>query len=280
MATALGMQASSGTGSMWRGPGPWRMAAVGLPCALTCTRACRCGEPDLVARDRRRLAGGGEKGGAQVARTLRGTPGSRYHLAVDANGAPLAVRLAAGNENERRHLLPLLDMLLARGIHAARVVGRPRLRQRELREHYANARIEPRISQRRRKATPSPAARLTIVWRGQQTPTENTRPPRPASAGRRTHQRQADTARVMILRTRHGTDQGRRLRGAPPGRGSRARDGHRRARAALRRGDRRPEGEGDPQPHVDGLPGRADDPGGHPQRRRRAFRASRTSRSS
>ena len=25
-----------------------------------------------------------------------------------------------------------------------------------------------------------------------------------------------------------------------------------------------PEGEGDPQPHVDGLPGRADDPGGHP----------------
>src|SRR5205823_9013494 len=35
-------------------------------------------------------AGGGEKRGEKVARTLLGRPGSRYHLAVDANGAPLA----------------------------------------------------------------------------------------------------------------------------------------------------------------------------------------------
>ena len=47
------------------------------------------------------------------------------------------------------------------------------------------------------------------------------------------------------------------------GRGSRARDGHRRARAALRRRGERAAREGDPQPHVDGLSRGADDPGGH-----------------
>src|SRR6266540_2372062 len=96
----------------------------------------------LVAGDRRRLAGGGEKGGAKVARTLRGRPGSRYHLAVDANGAPLAVRLSAGNENEQRHLLPLVDELAARG-------------------------IRPRISKPRKKGEPIPAGTpVREVWRG------------------------------------------------------------------------------------------------------------------
>ncbi len=34
------------------------------------------------------LAGRGEKGGEKVARTLRGTAGSRFHLVVEAGGLP------------------------------------------------------------------------------------------------------------------------------------------------------------------------------------------------
>src|SRR6266511_4398568 len=110
----------------------------------------------LVAGDRRRLAGGGEKGGAKVARTLRGRPGSRYHLAVDANGAPLAVRLSAGNENEQRHLLPLVDELAARG-YASQAIEQGLL-ERE---------IEPRISKPRKKGEPIPAGTpVREVWRG------------------------------------------------------------------------------------------------------------------
>jgi transposase len=131
----------------------------------------------LVAGDRGRLAGGGEKGGAQVARTLRGTRGSRYHLAVDRNGAPLAVRLAAGNENERRHLLPLLDELRARGVRpgelwADRGYASARL-ERALRERQ----IEPKISQPRRPREPIPAGTPTRqVWRGKRRRTRTADP--------------------------------------------------------------------------------------------------------
>jgi transposase len=62
------------------------------------------------------LAGRCEKGGGQVDRSLRGRSGSRFHLAVDANGAPFAIRIGLGSENERKQLLPLLDELLARGL--------------------------------------------------------------------------------------------------------------------------------------------------------------------
>jgi hypothetical protein len=73
----------------------------------------------LVASDRGRLVGGGEKGGGQVGRSFRGRAGSRFHLAVDAGGAPFAIRIGAGNENERGQLLPLIDELLARGLAPA-----------------------------------------------------------------------------------------------------------------------------------------------------------------
>ena len=66
----------------------------------------------------------------------------------------------------------------------------------------------------------------------------------------------------------------------PPGRGSRARDGHRRARAPLRRRGRRAEGEGHLQPHLDGLPGRPDDRGADPRWSVRRCPASRRSRPS
>jgi transposase len=121
----------------------------------------------LVAGDRRRLAGGGEKGGEKVARTLRGSPGSRYHLAVDANGAPLAVRVAAGNENEQRHLLPLVDELLLRGVQPGELWADRGYASTALEQALRERAIEPRISKPRRAGQPIPAGTPTReVWRG------------------------------------------------------------------------------------------------------------------
>jgi transposase len=121
----------------------------------------------LVAADRRRLAGGGEKGGEKVARTLRGTAGSRYHLAVDARGAPLAVRLSAGNENEQRHLLPLLDELLEHGITPRELWADRGYASAALEQALRDRQIEPKISKPRKPGEPIPAGVPTRqVWRG------------------------------------------------------------------------------------------------------------------
>jgi transposase len=121
----------------------------------------------LVAGDRRCLAGGGEKGGEKVARTLLGRPGSRYHLAVDAGGAPLAVTLTAGNENERRQLLPLLEALAQRNIQPSELWADRGYASRELEQALRERGIEPRISQPRRRGDPVPAGASTReVWRG------------------------------------------------------------------------------------------------------------------
>ena len=121
----------------------------------------------MVAGDRGRLRGGGEKGGAQVARTILGRPGSRYHLAVDAHGAPLEIRLAAGNENERRHLLPLLDALAERGIRPGELWADRGYASRTLEQALRERQIEPQISQPRRKDDPIPTDTPTRqVWRG------------------------------------------------------------------------------------------------------------------
>jgi transposase len=121
----------------------------------------------LVAADRGRLARRREKGGEKVARTLRGTPGSRYHVAVDRNGLPLAARLAAGNENEQRHLLPLVDELLERGIRPRELWADRGYASTALEQALRERGIEPRISQPRRKGDPIPAGTPTReVWRG------------------------------------------------------------------------------------------------------------------
>jgi transposase len=121
----------------------------------------------LVAADRRLLAGGGEKGGEKVARTLRGSAGSRYHLAVDARGAPLAARVAAGNENEQRHLLPLLDELLGRGIRPRELWADRGYASSALERALRERSIEPKISTPRRAGEPIPPGTPTReVWRG------------------------------------------------------------------------------------------------------------------
>jgi transposase len=115
----------------------------------------------LVAGDRRCLARRCEKGGEKVARTLRSCPGSRFHLAVDANGLPLELRLAPGNENERRHLLPLLDTLAARGIEPSELWADRGYDGAALAQALRQRRIEPRISRRRRPGEPIPAGEPT-----------------------------------------------------------------------------------------------------------------------
>jgi len=119
----------------------------------------------LVAGDRRCLAGRREKGGAQTARSVRGRPGSRFHLAVDGNGVPLAIRLAAGNENERRHLLPLIDELLARGLRPSQLWADRGYDSQRLRDQLAERGIEAVISKRRSRYEPAPAD-APRVWRG------------------------------------------------------------------------------------------------------------------
>jgi transposase len=121
----------------------------------------------LVAGDRRRVDGRRQKRGEKVARTFLGKPGSRYHLAVDANGAPLAVRLSAGNENEQRHLLPLLDELAQRGIRPAQLWADRAYASKAIEQALLDRQIESRISKPRRPGEPIPPGTPTReVWRG------------------------------------------------------------------------------------------------------------------
>jgi transposase len=73
--------------------------------------------------------------------------------------------LAAGNENERQHLLPLIDELLARGLRPAQLWADRGYDSRRLREQLAERGIEPVISKRRSRYEPEPED-APRVWRG------------------------------------------------------------------------------------------------------------------
>jgi transposase len=78
----------------------------------------------------------------------------------------LAVRLSAGNENEQRHLLPLLDELLERHQRRPNELWADRGYDADGQREGVRARqIEPRISRRRRPGEPAPAG-AREVWRG------------------------------------------------------------------------------------------------------------------
>ena len=84
-----------------------------------------------------------------------------------ACGLPLEVRLAAGNENERRQLLPLVEALQRRGIRPAELWADRGYHSAELERQLRSRGIEPRISQPRRKGQPIPAGTaVREVWRG------------------------------------------------------------------------------------------------------------------
>jgi transposase len=77
------------------------------------------------------------------------------------------VRLAAGNENEQRHLLPLLDALAEQGIRPDELWADRGYASAALEQALRERRIEPRISQPRRAGEPIPAGTHTReVWRG------------------------------------------------------------------------------------------------------------------
>jgi transposase len=77
------------------------------------------------------------------------------------------VRLAAGNENEQRHLLPLLDALAARGIQPRELWADRGYASGALERALRERQIQPRISQPRRRGEPIPTGTPTReVWRG------------------------------------------------------------------------------------------------------------------
>lgn len=79
------------------------------------------------------------------------------------------MRLAAGNENERLHLLPLIDGLRARGLQPGEVWADRGYDSRSLQAALRERAIEPRISRRRRAGEPPRRGEQSReVWRGRQ----------------------------------------------------------------------------------------------------------------
>jgi transposase len=77
------------------------------------------------------------------------------------------VRLAAGNENERRHVLPLLDALAERAIIPDELWADRGYASRGLEDQLRRRDITPHISQPRRPGQPPPPdATAQEVWRG------------------------------------------------------------------------------------------------------------------
>lgn len=87
------------------------------------------------------------------------------------------MRLSAGNENERLHLLPLIDQLLARRIRPGEVWADRGYDSAELERELLARAIEPRISKRRRKGDPVPAGAVTRTVRRGNRKTTRTRDP-------------------------------------------------------------------------------------------------------
>ena len=77
------------------------------------------------------------------------------------------MRLSAGNENEQRHLLPLVDELLERGIRPRELWADRGYAAKAIDEALRERAIEPRISKPRRAGDPIPEGTPTReVWRG------------------------------------------------------------------------------------------------------------------
>lgn len=86
---------------------------------------------------------------------------------MDAKGAPFAIRVGPGNENERAHLLPLLDALHERGLAPRELWADRGYASAALEQALRARKIQPRISRPRRAGQPLPAGTPTReVWRG------------------------------------------------------------------------------------------------------------------
>jgi len=88
----------------------------------------------------------------------RGKRGSKYHLVVDRQGIPLAVRLSAANTHDSKVLEPLIDAIPPIVGPRGRP-GRPRFRPSKLHADKAYEAAEQRRMLRRRGITPHIARR-------------------------------------------------------------------------------------------------------------------------
>ena len=113
-------------------------------------------EPGERGQPQRPSQKGGEATGPNP--VDRGKPGSKYHLVVDRNGIPLAVRLSAANAHDSTQLIPLVDAIPPIVGPRGRP-GRPRKRPAKvhadkaydsstLRRALRARRIAPRIARR------------------------------------------------------------------------------------------------------------------------------------
>lgn len=73
---------------------------------------------------------------------------------MEANGWPIAVRLGPGNENERAHLLPLLDDVLARDYQPLELWADRGYCSDQLRTQISKRGLLPQISRRKRANEP------------------------------------------------------------------------------------------------------------------------------
>ena len=130
-----------------------------------CTRGSSTGLGDEAAIDwspgeRGQPQRPGQKGGEQTGPNPvdRGKPGSKYHLVVDRNGIPLAVRLSAANAHDATQLLPLVDAIPPI-IGPRGKPGRPRKRPAKLHADKAYDSSDLRRALRARGITPRIARR-------------------------------------------------------------------------------------------------------------------------
>jgi transposase len=89
----------------------------------------------------------------------------------------LEVRLSAGNENERRQLLPLLDRLAWRGIHPLELWADRGYHSRALETGLRERGVRSRVSRPRRAGQPlDPQLPMREVWRGRRRRTKTADP--------------------------------------------------------------------------------------------------------
>src|SRR3954463_142225 len=105
----------------------------------------------------------GREGRAHAPRLPRESfPSRRRRGRAAARGSP-----GPGNENEREHLLPLLETLIARGVHPGEVWADRGYDSAHLERRLRERGIRPRISKRRRAGEALPPGTPTReVWRG------------------------------------------------------------------------------------------------------------------
>ena len=122
--------------------------------------AGRRGHRRLVPGERGQPERPGEKGGEATGPNPvdRGKAGSKYHIVVDRNGVPLALRLSVANAHDATQLIPLVDAIPAI-IRSRGRPGRPRKRPAKLHADKAYDSSDLRRALRARGITPRVARR-------------------------------------------------------------------------------------------------------------------------